>query len=170
MKSSKNITLLTLSLSVLSLFYVSCQKNGGVDPNSPAAHKQQHLDSMDAFIPPIYNRWRIHSITQGFSPVAIDTCNRLVDYKFTSNNLDSFHDAGYVFIFYNNSPCVISGMDRSKQPQNITYTFGINPNTLTFPDNGYDLKNNTYNILKLTADSLILQSPKTLQVRIYLPH
>jgi len=168
MKRSKSSPLLILSLSVLSLFYISCQKNGGVDPNSPLAHEQAHKDSMVAFIAPIYNIWRIHSITQGGKPVTIDTCNRLVDYKFTSANMGG-GSQGYLFISYN-SPCVISGMDRTKQPQNITYIFSINPNTLIFPDNGYDLKNNTYNVVKLTADSLILKSPKTLQVRIYLPH
>jgi len=172
MKSSKSSRLLIFSLSALAFFYVSCQKNGGVDPNSPLANQQRHKDSLKAFIQPAFNLyWRNAYNKQGSAVLKPDTCNKFTTYHLTTANLNSEGSEGYVFIDYNNSPCIISGMlDRSKQPQNITYSFTVNPNTLYIPDNGYDLKHVAYNVLKLTADSMILQSQQTPSFfKVYLP-
>ncbi len=171
MKSSKNITLLTFSLFVLALFYVSCKKNGGVDPNSPAAHKQAYQESLRVFIQPAYNiYWRNAYNKQGSVIVKPDSCNKLATYHFTTANLNSEGSEGYVFIDYYNAPCSQATIGRDKQPQNVLYTFTVNPNTLSFPDNGYDLTFFTYNVLKLSADSLVLRSQKTPSlVKVYLP-
>jgi len=171
MKSSKSSRLLIFSLSALAFFYVSCQKNGGVDPNSPSAREQAHRDSLKAFIQPAYGiSWRNAYNKQGAVTVKPDTCNKLVTYQFNQPNLNSDGSEGYVFIYYFNSPCNLSPLGRDKQPQDITYMFTVNPNTLSFPDNGYGITANTYNVLKLSADSLVLKSQKTPSlIKVYLP-